>query len=309
MNASLSPAVSNSADAAPQGVDANDLKAALTRVSLRVGDATKDTFLMECASALQEELRADYFIIARLNPFSNMMRTLCFLSKTGPLGDFIHNLDGTPCEDALRNGVCLHSDGIAQRYPRDRYLAEFGVSSYAGASLNTTRGEKIGVMVAMWKTPIHDRDFVLGLISHFRARLGGFIDMTERTTRYAWAIANVFGGVWEWDLRTGGTTLSDGLENLLCGGSKGRGPCDLAQIEETIHPEDRRKHEEALKRHLADATPYDLRLRLRSPDGTYRWYVSRGEAMRDADGKPTRMIGGFCDIHDAVTVMEKTGRA
>jgi len=282
--------------------------AAIDRISRRLGNVTTQAFLPECAAAFRDELQADYLLIGRMNPFSNMMRTLSFVGRDGPLENFVYSLDGTPCRDTVNNGLCFHTDNVAQAYPYDRDLVDMNLSSYAGARLSSADGDVLGVLVAMWETPLRRKDVVLDLMTHFRDRIGGVIDATERVARYSWAIEKVFGGVWEWDLRTGGTTLSHGMERLLCAGSDGKGPYDLARIEKTIHPEDRGRHVSAMQRHLNDGVPYDIRLRLRGPNGDYRWFVSRGDVIRDADGKPERMIGGFCDIHDAVVTMRKTGR-
>lgn len=286
-----------------------DIDASIARISMRLGNVTASDFLTECANAMHDELHADYFLIARLNPFANIMRTLCFIGKDGMMDNAIYSLDGTPCANTLREGICIHTDNVARDYPQDKDLVDLNVASYAGASLKTPSGETIGVMVALWEAPLRHRKHVLDLLTHFRRRIGSVIDTTERAARYSWAIAKLFGGVWEWDLRTGGTVLSEGLENLLGAGPNGKGPYDLAQIEDAIHPEDRSKHVDALKRHLNDGVPYDISLRLRGPDGVYRWCASRGAAVRDADGKPERMIGGFCDIHDIVVKLEKTGSA
>lgn len=286
-----------------------DINASIARISMRLGNVTAADFLAECANAMHDELHADYFLIARLNPFANIMRTLQFIGKDGVIDNAIYSLDGTPCANTLRERICVHTDNVARSYPQDKDLVDLNVSSYAGASLQTPSGETIGVMVALWETPLRQGNFVIDLLKHFRGRIGSVIDTTERAERYSWAIAKLFGGVWEWDLRTGGTVLSEGLENLLGAGSNGKGPYDLAQIEDAIHPDDRGKHVDALKRHLNDGVPYDISLRLRSPDGVYRWYASRGAAVRDADGKPERMIGGFCDIDDIIVKLEKTGAA
>lgn len=284
------------------------LEAAIARVSRRLDNIDAPAFLSEYAFAMNEELGADFFMIGRLNPFSNIMRTIRFVAD-GELADsLIYSLDGTPCADTINGGVCIHPENVADDYPHDKELQELDICSYAGATLEGANGMKLGVLVAMWRSPMHDEGFVRALLEAFRRRVSSVIETTESVQRYAWAISHAFGGVWDWDLRTGGTVISEELCWMIGAEKKNRGPYDLTQIENAIHPEDRVKHVEALKRHLNDGVPYDLRLRLRHNSGVYRWHLSRGAAIRDAKGKPERMIGGFCDIHDMVVGLEKARR-
>src|SRR5207302_7362376 len=51
--------------------------------------------------------------------------------------------------------------------------------------------------------------------------------------------------------------------------------------------------------HLAGNTPHLLgEHRMRHADGSWRWVLTRGLAMRGADGSPTRMAGSLSDITD-----------
>lgn len=282
-----------------------DLKASIARISGRLNNTVATSFLDEYALAVSEELGSDYFAIGRLNPYSNIMRTLRFVAKGALTDNLVYSLAGTPCADTINDGLCFHPSHVADRYPYDKELRDLQITAYAGASLRTDSGEDIGVLVGMWKNPVEHEDFVLQLLEYFRLRVASVIETTETVARYSWAIKNIFCGVWDWDLRTGGTTFSQGLQDILGASRKGKGPYDLTQLENAIHPDDRAHHIEAIKRHLNSGVPYDMRLRLRNANGVYRWYVSRGSAIRDKAGKPERMIGGFCDIHDIIVALEK----
>ena len=66
-----------------------------------------------------------------------------------------------------------------------------------------------------------------------------------------------------------------------------------------VHPDDRAPLEEAMRRYLAGQTSeFEFENRARHKDGSYRWVLSRGVAVRDAGGKPIRFVGSAVDITD-----------
>ncbi|HEY2435934.1 MAG TPA: PAS domain S-box protein, partial [Solirubrobacteraceae bacterium] len=66
-----------------------------------------------------------------------------------------------------------------------------------------------------------------------------------------------------------------------------------------MHPDDRGRLEEAIRRYLAGETSvYEVEFRGRHKDGSYRWTLARGVAVRDAGGKPIRFVGSSVDITD-----------
>src|SRR5262249_31940483 len=66
-----------------------------------------------------------------------------------------------------------------------------------------------------------------------------------------------------------------------------------------VHPDDRAPLEEAIRRYLAGETSkFEFETRARHKDGSYRWMLSRGVAVRDAAGKPIRFVGSAVDITD-----------
>src|SRR3954465_15335703 len=66
-----------------------------------------------------------------------------------------------------------------------------------------------------------------------------------------------------------------------------------------IHPDDRVAHAEAARRYLAGETgEFEVESRVCHKDGSFRWMISRGVAVRDAGGKPIRFLGTGIDITD-----------
>ena len=66
-----------------------------------------------------------------------------------------------------------------------------------------------------------------------------------------------------------------------------------------IHPEDAPRAESTWNAALASGEPFECEYRLRhADDGSYRWFLARGVAVRDGDGRITRWVGSSTDIED-----------
>jgi PAS domain S-box-containing protein len=64
------------------------------------------------------------------------------------------------------------------------------------------------------------------------------------------------------------------------------------------HPDDRERVEAAVQRHLEHGEPFRQEVRLILPSGEIRYFFVQGSAVRDATGRPIRLIGASRDITD-----------
>jgi PAS domain S-box-containing protein len=69
-----------------------------------------------------------------------------------------------------------------------------------------------------------------------------------------------------------------------------------------VHPDDRARVREASRAALLEGRPYDIDHRVLWPDGTVRWVHERADIVRDAEGRPLRMIGIVQDITESKRV-------
>jgi PAS domain S-box-containing protein len=114
-------------------------------------------------------------------------------------------------------------------------------------------------------------------------------------------------GFWEWDLRRRTAYFSPRFEQLL-GHAPGTLQPDVAQVQALLHPDDRMMAREALRRHLQQGLPYDVELRLRHADGSWRWLRSRALSDRGADGQELRLSGSISDITERRQAQEALAR-
>jgi PAS domain S-box-containing protein len=136
------------------------------------------------------------------------------------------------------------------------------------------------------------------------------IDVTERkraeeelrraNDRLALAVRGSRVSVWENDMaggnyRDGRIHCTNVLEQL--GYPAPESAVEWEVLAASIHAADRRPVEEALRAYLAGAmAEYSVEFRARHRDGSYRWMLSRGVAVRDEAGRPVRFVGTRIDI-------------
>jgi len=131
--------------------------------------------------------------------------------------------------------------------------------------------------------------------------------LQESEERYALAVRGANDGLWDWNLRTNEIYFSPRWKHML----------GIAQTEIADNPQEwfKRVHPEEIDRlmaevaaHLEELTPQlENQHRMLHADGTYRWMLSRGVAVRDATGKAYRMAGSQTDITEGKVSDPLTG--
>jgi diguanylate cyclase (GGDEF)-like protein/PAS domain S-box-containing protein len=130
-------------------------------------------------------------------------------------------------------------------------------------------------------------------LSHRRMKMA----LKESEERYALALAGANDGLWDWDLRTDQMYYSSRWKAML-------GLDDESAVLSTpeewfgrVHPNDLQGLKEKLDRHLQDGSQhFECEYRVLHQSGSYRWALSRGMAVRDANGDVYRMAGSQTDI-------------
>lgn len=67
---------------------------------------------------------------------------------------------------------------------------------------------------------------------------------------------------------------------------------------EQLHPDDREPTVAAWSHALTHDVPFDVEFRIRRHDGVYRWFKTRGVALRDSGGQVVKWFGSSTDIDD-----------
>jgi len=120
--------------------------------------------------------------------------------------------------------------------------------------------------------------------------------LRESEERYALAMGGAHDGLFDWDLRRNRIHFSPRWKEML-----GHAEADIGSAPEEwlgrIHPEEVGEFRQRLDAHLEGREAhFEMECRIRHRDGSYRWMLSRGLAVRDERGEAYRMAGSLTDV-------------
>jgi diguanylate cyclase (GGDEF)-like protein/PAS domain S-box-containing protein len=123
-------------------------------------------------------------------------------------------------------------------------------------------------------------------------------DLSQSEERYALAVRAANDGIWDWDLVENRIYFSPRWHAIL-GEPEQAGDDDPTAWFDLVHAGDILRLRSAIEAHLDGRTPHlQSEYRMRHADGTWRWVMTRGLAIRGLDGMPTRMAGSLSDVND-----------
>jgi diguanylate cyclase (GGDEF)-like protein/PAS domain S-box-containing protein len=125
--------------------------------------------------------------------------------------------------------------------------------------------------------------------------------------RYALAVRGANDGVWDWDIEKDRVYFSPRWKAIL-GHQDDEIGDDPKEWLNRVHPDEVERVKGGISAHCEGRTPhFEDEHRVRHRDGSYRWVLSRGFAVRGPEGRPNRMIGVQTDVTDRRSYDPLTG--
>ncbi|WP_052128775.1 EAL domain-containing protein [Neosynechococcus sphagnicola] len=190
-------------------------------------------------------------------------------------------------------------------------MSEEILSSWQDAIVGETAGDLSPVEGVFWRKdgssfwveyirkPIREQGELVGMVVTFQ-------DITERKQaeealkeseeRYALAVQGANDGLWDWNLKTNQIYFSPRWKAML-----GWGIDEISNSPDEwftrLHPEELAQVRTALLIHLeGQSAHFEIEHRMQHKDGSFCWVLNRGLAIRDRQGRVSRMAGSLTDI-------------
>ena len=129
--------------------------------------------------------------------------------------------------------------------------------------------------------------------------------MRESEERYALAARGANDGLWDWNLKTDEMYFSERWKSML-GYEDGEIRNSPEEWFRLAHPDEVEALRAELTAHIDGVVPhFEMEHRMLHRDASYRWILARGMAVRDSNGKATRLAGSLTDITERKKVEEQ----
>jgi PAS domain S-box-containing protein len=215
--------------------------------------------------------------------------------------NFFCDLFKCSLEDIIGNkDEDLFPEEIAEETARDdRHVIKTGIPLVN----KEEGGESIGGgehWVLTTKLPWRDRKGnIIGLFGISREitdRKRAEEALRKSEERYTLATNAARVGVWDWNIQTNEFYLDPNVKAIL-GYSDAEIPNDIEVWSNYVHPDDKQPVMEAFQDYIDGKTPeFAYEHRMLHKDGSIRWIMARGTAIRDDQGNPVRVVGTDTDI-------------
>ncbi|MCX6689880.1 MAG: PAS domain S-box protein [Methanoregula sp.] len=110
--------------------------------------------LQKISENVSSWLGAECVMVGEIQPDRQTVKVLSMLLDGKAVTDFSYTLKGSPCENVAEKGFCQFPDNVIQIFPVSKSLVLLNIRGYMGTPLRNSAGEVIGILCALFRSPI-----------------------------------------------------------------------------------------------------------------------------------------------------------
>lgn len=258
-------------------------------------------FIVSQLQSLNREIHADLLFIAGVNESLTVASTAVVISDDKVVDNFSYSLAGSPCETLLDNSVCVLTEQVCQRFPKDIVLQKMEIEGYIGVPIYSDTGKVLGILVGLCKTPRPDLTELQYAFTMSASYLTQFLEKTWYSQRLkaqlsllneVEALSKL--GAWEYQVQTDKLFWSDHTYKLH--GMALNSAIALKTSFALYSRNSQKQLETLLEAAIKNGKAFDIQLELYSGSGKKSWLRVRGEPDFDCKKRVFRVYGEFEDI-------------
>ncbi len=148
-----------------------EAEAALSSIAEALSQASGKEFFRQLTLRLSEALHVDYALVGEIRGMRRKkVRTLAASDRGVTQANFEYLAADRPSEDIIEGRPCIIASGLRDKFPKDGYLQDMKMESYAGVPLHDNRGEIRGILSILDRKPLKNSETVLAALKLFAAR-------------------------------------------------------------------------------------------------------------------------------------------
>jgi len=125
---------------------------------------------------LAKTLKADHVFVGELQEENFSVKTLSHCMDNAIVDGFEYMLVNTPCEVVYNGEVAVYPKNITNLFPSDQDLKDLNIEGYSGIPLFNDKQETFGAIVALYREPIENPDFVSSIMKLFANQVANEIE-------------------------------------------------------------------------------------------------------------------------------------
>jgi len=170
-------------------------------------------------------------------------------------------------------------------------------------------GTTIEIELSLSAFPANEDRAALGVVRDVTERLRRERRLREAEARWQFALEGGGDGVWDWSIASGHILFGPRFKAML-GFEEDEFEDSFEAWQRNVHPDDLQRVQRQLSAYLEGQSPnYVCDFRMLTGRGEYVWIQDRGLIVeRDAEGKPSRMVGTQRDIGEGRQATEALQR-
>lgn len=252
------------------------LKSIEKGISVKMGVDFFETLVKE----LSEVLKASQVFIGEYEEKSERIVSISNFNKGEKAEKIEFDLHDTASYSVIHSETHCYPEKVSTLFPSDKLLMENSIEGYAGAPLFDSKGETIGLLVALFDHKIEEIELTTSILQIFSSRAGVEIErlkmleeLTESRRRFETLLSTLNGVFWIRDIKSMKFEYVSPQYNEIW--LKDRSFLYERPMEfiKSVHPEDKQSVIDRVHM-VTKGVPVDIEYRIIRPNGELRYIKS-----------------------------------